>query len=244
MAALEEVVLYAFQQCVYYLSKVRAAMMLTEPLLGPWAGGGSGMSQLQQGGSSHCFHLGLCSCPSPCQEHHHGIALWSSVLVVFTAQLGDCHAQPCLHLQLLSLLLLGLIPAYCLRLVKLGSPVSVLASLYMALGVLSPCSACMSASRPSWNALHFRQSAGRAGAQAPLCRRNSDASCLCSRPPRTSCGSCRCILRWPPRCLLISSSFLAHCSSTRCWTRVSAWGWTWLPLGKLNVLPRERSAGC
>lgn len=30
MAALEEVVLYAFQQCVYYLSKVCAA------LLGPW----------------------------------------------------------------------------------------------------------------------------------------------------------------------------------------------------------------
>lgn len=28
MAALEEVVLYAFQQCVYYLSKVRAALGL------------------------------------------------------------------------------------------------------------------------------------------------------------------------------------------------------------------------
>lgn len=40
MAALEEVVLYAFQQCVYYLSKVSAAaMLLIAALLGPWAGG-------------------------------------------------------------------------------------------------------------------------------------------------------------------------------------------------------------
>lgn len=37
MAVLEEVVLYAFQQCVYYLSKVCAAtMLLTVAFPGPW----------------------------------------------------------------------------------------------------------------------------------------------------------------------------------------------------------------
>lgn len=37
MAALEEVVLYAFQQCVYYLSKVCAAtMLLMVAFPGPW----------------------------------------------------------------------------------------------------------------------------------------------------------------------------------------------------------------
>lgn len=60
MAALEEVVLYAFQQCVYYLSKVSAAaMLLIAALLGPWGRREwTGMSQLQQGGSSHWFRSG------------------------------------------------------------------------------------------------------------------------------------------------------------------------------------------
>lgn len=35
MAELEEVILYAFQQCVYYVSKVR---LRSTPLLGAWPG--------------------------------------------------------------------------------------------------------------------------------------------------------------------------------------------------------------
>lgn len=98
MAALEEVVLYAFQQCVYYLSKVCAAtMLLTVAFPGP-RDRRQGTSSFKQGGSNHWFHSGPgCtpfSSPSPYQECHHGTALWSLVMAPFTTLLSDCHVQP------------------------------------------------------------------------------------------------------------------------------------------------------
>ncbi|XP_048967133.1 ras-associating and dilute domain-containing protein isoform X3 [Canis lupus dingo] len=89
-----------------------------------------------------------------------------------------------------------------------------------AAGSLRRCAGpCMSASRPCWSAPLSRQSAGRAGALLPNCRRSCAMSCPCTRPPWTSCGSSRCTLRLPPRCWRTSSSSPALCSSTSSWTR-------------------------
>lgn len=207
------------------------------------------MRPLQQGGRAAGSTLALAVPLAPVLPHN-GPAWWSSawcplqhcLVPAVGSPVCTCSSSP--YFLVPGQLLLGFVPSCCLRLVKFGAPgQSRHPCQWDSLGVLCLCSACMSASRPSWNAPHFRQSAGRAGARAPLCLKSFGVWCRCSRPPWTSCSSCRCILRWPLRCSLTSSSSLVHCSSIRCWTRVSVLGAeTWAPLRKLNVPSREGSA--
>ncbi|XP_073071069.1 ras-associating and dilute domain-containing protein isoform X6 [Manis javanica] len=78
---------------------------------------------------------------------------------------------------------------------------------------------CVPSSSVSTTSL--RRSAVRAGARPPSCLRNFTASCPSTRPPWTSCSSCRSTLRSPPRCWPTSSSSPARCSSISSWTRMS-----------------------